>query len=110
VSANKKFNPLIVETPQSHAAIRGRGASWIPANRFEKLHIDLTDADVVEGARETEETPRRGNGCDQSVIAAAASRKGLPISVRAMLLHRSGDSEMAGQGFGTGWRAKACFS
>ena len=57
--ANKKFKPVIVETPQSHAAVRGRGASWSPANRFEKLHIDLTDVDVVEGALETEERPRR---------------------------------------------------
>src|SRR5437762_7739726 len=56
---SKKFKPVIVETPQSHAAVRGRGASWSPANRFEKLHVDLTDVDVVEGACETEETPRR---------------------------------------------------
>src|SRR5881392_3272271 len=56
---SKKFRPVIVETPQSHAAVRGRGASWSPANRFEKLHIDLTDVDVPEGAVETEETPRR---------------------------------------------------
>src|SRR5437588_7137130 len=57
--ASKKFRPLIAERPQSQSAIRGRGASWSPANRFEKLHIDLTDADVVEGACESEETPRR---------------------------------------------------
>src|SRR6266571_4619906 len=56
---SKKFRPVVTETPQSHAAIRGRGASWSPANRFEKLHIDLTDVDVVEGRCETEETPRR---------------------------------------------------
>jgi DNA repair photolyase len=59
VSANKKFKPVILEAPQSHAAIRGRGASWSPANRFEKLHIDLTDPDVVDVGCETEETPRR---------------------------------------------------
>src|SRR5438876_4571159 len=58
---SKKFRPVVTETPQSHAAIRGRGASWSPANRFEKLHIDLTDVDVVETACETEETPRRQN-------------------------------------------------
>src|SRR5215472_16700994 len=57
--ASKKFRPVIAETPQSQSAIRGRGASWSPANRFEKLHVDLTDADVVDVARETEETPRR---------------------------------------------------
>src|SRR5439155_17406894 len=41
------------------AALRGRGASWSPANRFEKLHVDLTDPDVVDVGCETEETPRR---------------------------------------------------
>src|SRR5439155_643944 len=56
---SKKFRPVVTETPQSHAAIRGRGASWSPANRFEKLHVDLTDVDVVEAAYQTEETPRR---------------------------------------------------
>src|SRR5712672_3540765 len=57
--ANKKLNPVIVETPQSQAVIRGRGASWSPANRFERLHVDLTDPDVVDCGCETEETPRR---------------------------------------------------
>ena len=52
------FKPVIVEAPQSHAALRGRGASWSPANRFEKLHVDLTDPDVVDVGCETEETPR----------------------------------------------------
>ncbi|HEX3420767.1 MAG TPA: PA0069 family radical SAM protein, partial [Candidatus Udaeobacter sp.] len=56
---NKKFKPVILETPQSKQAIPGRGASWSPANRFEKLHIDLTDPDVVDAACETEERPRR---------------------------------------------------
>ena len=51
---NKKFKPVIVETPQSHAAVRGRGASWSPANRFEKLHVDLTDVDVVQCDRHPE--------------------------------------------------------
>src|SRR5712672_60513 len=55
----RKFVHVVEETPQSHAAVRGRGASWSPANRFEKLHVDLTDVDVVEAACETEETPRR---------------------------------------------------
>src|SRR5437016_5924708 len=55
----RKFVHVVEETPQSHSAIRGRGASWSPANRFEKLHVDLTDVDVVEGALETEETLRR---------------------------------------------------
>ena len=45
-----KFKPVIVEAPQSRATIRGRGASWSPANRFEELHVDLTDPDVVQSA------------------------------------------------------------
>src|SRR5207237_1058131 len=57
--AKRKFRPVIDETPPSSASIRGRGASWSPANRFEKLHVDLTDVDVVEGALDTEETLRR---------------------------------------------------
>jgi DNA repair photolyase len=58
--SGKNFNPVIVETPQSRAAIRGRGASWSPANRFEKLHVDSTDADFVDSRCETEETlPRQ---------------------------------------------------
>jgi DNA repair photolyase len=44
----QKFRPVVEETPQSLEAIHGRGASWSPANRFEKLHVDLTDADVVD--------------------------------------------------------------
>ena len=57
--ARRKFVPVVEETPQSRVAIRGRGASWSPANRFEKLHIDLTDPDVVDVGCETEEKPRR---------------------------------------------------
>src|SRR5213079_164765 len=59
MATNKRFKPVIVETPQSHTSIRGRGASWSPANRFEKLHVDLTDRDVVDVDLETEERPRR---------------------------------------------------
>jgi DNA repair photolyase len=55
----KNFRPIVQETPQSRAAIRGRGASWSPANRFEKLHIDQNDLDVIDAAPEPEETPRR---------------------------------------------------
>src|SRR6266567_3220423 len=33
--AEKKYRPIITETPQSSEPIRGRGASWSPANRFE---------------------------------------------------------------------------
>jgi DNA repair photolyase len=56
----KKFRPVVQETPQSRASIRGRGASWSPANRFEKLHVDLNDLDVVDVDFEAEERPRRG--------------------------------------------------
>ena len=59
MASSKKFNPVVAETPQSQAALPGRGASWSPANRFEKLHVDLTDSDVVEARDEIEETPRR---------------------------------------------------
>ena len=57
--ANKKFKPVIAETPQSHAAIRGRGASWSPANRFETLHVDVNDFDAVDAAPDETEQPRR---------------------------------------------------
>src|SRR5262245_38096717 len=57
--ARRKFVSIVEESPQSRVAIRGRGASWSPANRFEKLHVDLTDPDVVDVGCETEETPRR---------------------------------------------------
>ncbi len=57
--AAPKFRPVISESPQSLAAIHGRGASWSPANRFEKLHVDLTDTDVVDPIAATEERPKR---------------------------------------------------
>jgi DNA repair photolyase len=60
VAATKKFRPVIEETPQSHEPVRGRGASWSPANRFEKLHVDLNDLDVVDPDFEPGERPRRG--------------------------------------------------
>jgi DNA repair photolyase len=60
VPAKKKFRPVIREAPQSRAPIRGRGASWSPANRFEKLHVDLNDADVVDVDFGAEERARRG--------------------------------------------------
>jgi hypothetical protein len=43
-----KFVPIIEEAPPPSPAIHGRGASWSPANRFEKLHVDLGDGDVVQ--------------------------------------------------------------
>jgi DNA repair photolyase len=58
-AVKRKFNPVVKENPQSFEAIHGRGASWSPANRFEKLHVDLTDVDVVDPIAATEERPRR---------------------------------------------------
>src|SRR3989440_7875307 len=55
----KNYRPVVQETPQSRAVIRGRGASWSPANRFEKLHIDHNDLDAVNVDPGTEERPRR---------------------------------------------------
>ena len=52
--------PIVEETPPPSPAIRGRGASWSPANRFEKLHVDLSDVDVVQADRE-DESPLNGD-------------------------------------------------
>src|SRR5881296_2517146 len=57
--AKKKFPPVVQEAPQSYAPVRGRGASWSPANRFEKLHVDLTDIDSIDVDPATDEQPRR---------------------------------------------------
>jgi DNA repair photolyase len=58
-TAKTKFAPIVDETPPPSSAIRGRGASWSPANRFEKLHVDLGDVDLVQVDRDHEERPRR---------------------------------------------------
>jgi DNA repair photolyase len=58
--AKKKFVPIVEEAPPFSPAIHGRSASWNPANRFEKLHVDLGDADVVQiDLTNEEEKPRR---------------------------------------------------
>jgi DNA repair photolyase len=55
----KKFVPIVEEAPPPSPAIHGRSASWNPANRFEKLHVDLGDADVVQiDPTDEEEKPR----------------------------------------------------
>lgn len=59
MEGNRKSKPVVLESPQSHSPIRGRGASWSPANRFEKLHVDLTDKDVVDVCCDPSGTPRR---------------------------------------------------
>jgi DNA repair photolyase len=56
----KKFVPIVEEAPPPSPAIHGRSASWNPANRFEKLHIDLGDVDLVQiDPTEDDERPRR---------------------------------------------------
>src|SRR5438067_8185153 len=56
----KKFVPIVEEAPPPSPAIHGRSASWNPANRFEKLHADLGDADVVQiDPTNEEDKPRR---------------------------------------------------
>ncbi len=57
--AKRKFVPVIREGPQGFVPIRGRGASWSPANRFEKLHVDLTDLHVADADFEPSERPKR---------------------------------------------------
>src|SRR6478736_1553609 len=57
--AKKKFRPVVHENAQSREAIRGRGASWSPANRFERLHVDVNDFDVVDVDPDGNEQPRR---------------------------------------------------
>jgi DNA repair photolyase len=56
-----KFVSIIEEAPPPSPAIHGRGASWSPANRFEKLHVDLGDEDVVQidPTSDDEAKPRR---------------------------------------------------
>ena len=58
-AAKRRFAPVVDEAPPPSPAIRGRGASWSPANRFEKLHVDLGDVDVVQVDQDDEEKPRR---------------------------------------------------
>src|SRR3984893_1619917 len=55
----QKYRPVIEETPQSNAPIHGRGASWSPANRFDKLHVDHNDVDVVDPDPGDAVRPRR---------------------------------------------------
>src|SRR5947199_9925591 len=56
----KKFVPIVEEAPPPSPPIHGRSASWNPANRFENLHVDLGDVDVVQiDATDEGEKPRR---------------------------------------------------
>ncbi len=58
-SKSTKYRPVVNETPQSSAPIHGRGASWSPANRFEKLHVDVNEPDLVDVNLAGEERPSR---------------------------------------------------
>jgi DNA repair photolyase len=59
-SRSRKYRPTIPEAPQSREPIHGRGASWSPANRFEKLHLDVNDVDVAQIDQDDDgEQPRR---------------------------------------------------
>src|SRR5438094_320592 len=74
----KNYRPVVQETPQSSAAIRGRGASWSPANRFEKLHIDQNDFDAVDVDPGTEERPRRATQYFQDGTKSVITRNNSP--------------------------------
>ena len=69
---------MIVEAPQSHAALRGRGASWSPANRFEKLHVDLTDPDVVDAGFDQDLAGADGFGIFSDEGSGLRERLGAP--------------------------------
>jgi DNA repair photolyase len=58
-NSKRNYKPVIKEAPQSYEPIHGRGASWSPANRFEKLHLDVTDLDVVDPVAAAEDRPAR---------------------------------------------------
>src|SRR3954453_10979479 len=57
----KKIVPIVAESAPPSPAIHGRSASWNPANRFEKLHVDLGDEEAVQmdPTTEKEAKPRR---------------------------------------------------
>ena len=78
LKSSKKFVPIVEETPPPSWAIRGRGASWTPANRFEKLHIDLGDMDVVQIDQEREERPRRATQYFRDGTKTIISRNNSP--------------------------------
>ena len=70
--------PIVDETPPPSAAIRGRGASWSPANRFEKLHVDLGDSDVVQVGQDDVERPRRATQYFRDGTKTIISRNNSP--------------------------------
>ena len=74
----KKFNPVIEETAQSVAPIHGRGASWSPANRFEKLHVDVNEPDAVDVDLSADDRPRRETQFFRDATKTVISRNNSP--------------------------------
>ena len=75
---NKKYQPLINEEVPNSPAIRGRGASWSPANRFEKLHVDLSDVDVADVDLDEEGRPRGATQFFRDLSKTIISRNNSP--------------------------------
>ncbi len=73
-----KFRPVVSETPQADGALHGRGASWSPANRFEKLHVDLKDFDVADPGPDPDERPRRETQFFRDASRSVISRNQSP--------------------------------
>jgi DNA repair photolyase len=78
MAASKKFRPIVKETAQSREAIHGRGASWSPANRFEKLHVDLNDFDVVDPDLDEDGPSRRQTQYFRDASQSIISRNNSP--------------------------------
>jgi DNA repair photolyase len=78
--AKRKFVPIVEETPPPSPTIHGRGASWSPTNRFEKLHVDLGDEDVVQidPTAEEEEKPRRDTQFFRDLTRTIIARNNSP--------------------------------
>ena len=93
MATKKKFQPLVAETAQSRAPIRGRGASWSPANRFEKLHVDLTDLDVVDVDPDESEGPRRVTQFDKKARKVGVSIKALEVAEEKEAIAQYGSSD-----------------
>jgi DNA repair photolyase len=74
----KKFNPVIEETAQSVAPIHGRGASWSPANRFEKLHVDINEPDTVDIDLAADDRPLRETQFFRDATKTIISRNNSP--------------------------------
>jgi DNA repair photolyase len=74
----RKFNSVIEETAQSAAPIRGRGASWSPANRFEKLHVDINEPDAVDIDLAADDRPSRETQFFRDATKTVISRNNSP--------------------------------